>query len=53
MHPSGDFDQAMARLAPAGQAGDIQTLAMNPVGFADPAAAPSGSTATTGVATSR
>ena len=34
MHPSGDFDLAEARLAPAGQAGDIQTLAMNPVGFA-------------------
>lgn len=34
MHPSGDFDLAQARLAPAGAAGDIQTLAMNPVGFA-------------------
>jgi len=34
MHPSGDFDLATARLAPAGQAGDIETLAMNPVGFA-------------------
>jgi hypothetical protein len=34
MHPSGDFDLATARLAPAGQAGDIQTLAMNPVGLA-------------------
>jgi hypothetical protein len=33
-HPSGDFDLARARLAPAGQAGDIQTLAMNPVGLA-------------------
>jgi hypothetical protein len=40
MHPSGDFDQAMARLAPAGQAGDIQTLAMNPVGFAGPGGGP-------------
>jgi hypothetical protein len=34
LHPSGDFDLAQARLAPAGQAGDIQTLAMNPVGQA-------------------
>jgi hypothetical protein len=34
MHPSGDFDLARARLAPAGAAGDTQTLAMNPVGFA-------------------
>jgi hypothetical protein len=34
LHPSGDFDLARARLAPAGQAGDIQTLAMNPVGTA-------------------
>jgi len=34
MHPSGDFDLATARLAPAGQAGDIQTLAMNPVRLA-------------------
>jgi hypothetical protein len=33
MHPSGDFDLAQATLAPAGQAGDRQTLAMNPVGF--------------------
>jgi hypothetical protein len=32
MHPSGDFDLARARLAPAGQPGDTQTLAMNPVG---------------------
>ena len=35
MHPSGDFDLAQATLAPAGQAGDRQTLAMNPVGFSD------------------
>ena len=35
MHPSGDFDIAQATLAPAGQAGDRQTLAMNPVGFSD------------------
>lgn len=34
MHPSGDFDLARATLAPAGQAGDTQTLAMNPVGLA-------------------
>jgi len=33
MHPSGDFDLARATLAPAGQPGDTQTLAMNPVGF--------------------
>jgi hypothetical protein len=33
MHPSGDFDLATATLAPAGQGGDTQTLAMNPVGF--------------------
>ena len=33
MHPSGDFDLAQATLAPAGQPGDRQTLAMNPVGF--------------------
>ena len=33
MHPSGDFDVAQTRLAPSGQAGDFQTLAMNPVGF--------------------
>jgi hypothetical protein len=33
LHPSGDFDLARATLAPAGQAGDTQTLAMNPVGF--------------------
>ena len=32
MHPSGDFDLARATLAPAGQPGDTQTLAMNPVG---------------------
>jgi hypothetical protein len=32
MHPSGDFDLAKATLAPAGQPGDTQTLAMNPVG---------------------
>jgi hypothetical protein len=32
MHPSGDFDVARARLAPSGQAGDTETLAMNPVG---------------------
>jgi hypothetical protein len=32
---SGTRDAAsLARLAPAGQAGDIQTLAMNPVGLA-------------------
>jgi len=35
MHPSGDFDLAQATLAPAGQAGDRQTLAMNPVGSSD------------------
>lgn len=35
MHPSGDFDLARATLAPAGQPGDTQTLAMNPVGFSD------------------
>jgi hypothetical protein len=35
MHPSGDFDLARATLAPTGQAGDTQTLAMNPVGFAN------------------
>ena len=35
MHPSGDFDLARATLAPAGQAGDTQTLAMNPVGFSN------------------
>ena len=34
LHPSGDFDLATARLAPAGSAGDIETLAMNPVGAA-------------------
>jgi hypothetical protein len=34
MHPSGDFDLAQAKLAPAGSAGDTETLAMNPVGFA-------------------
>jgi hypothetical protein len=34
LHASGDFDLATARLAPTGQAGDIQTLAMNPVGLA-------------------
>jgi hypothetical protein len=34
LHPSGDFDLAAATLAPAGQAGDTQTLTMNPVGFA-------------------
>jgi hypothetical protein len=33
MHPSGDFDLAQATLAAAGQPGDTQTLAMNPVGF--------------------
>lgn len=33
-HPSGDFDLAQTRLAPSGQPGDTQTLAMNPVGFA-------------------
>lgn len=33
MHPSGDFDLAQANLAPAGQPGDRETLAMNPVGF--------------------
>ncbi len=33
-HPSGDFDRASATLAAAGQAGDTQTLAMNPVGSA-------------------
>lgn len=35
MHPSGDFDLAAATLAPAGLAGDRQTLAMNPVGFSN------------------
>jgi hypothetical protein len=35
MHPSGDFDLARATLAPTGQPGDTQTLAMNPVGFSD------------------
>jgi hypothetical protein len=35
MHPSGDFDLARATLAPAGQPGDTQTLAMNPVGFSN------------------
>lgn len=35
MHPSGDFDLAQASLAPTGQAGDRQTLAMNPVGFSN------------------
>ena len=35
MHPSGDFDLARATLAPSGQPGDTQTLAMNPVGFSD------------------
>lgn len=35
MHPSGDFDLARATLAPTGQAGDTQTLAMNPVGFSN------------------
>ena len=35
MPPSGDFDLARAHLAPAGQPGDTQTLAMNPVGFSD------------------
>jgi hypothetical protein len=35
LHPSGDFDVALATLAPAGQPGDTQTLAMNPVGFAN------------------
>jgi hypothetical protein len=35
MHPSGDFDLARATLAPAGEPGDTQTLAMNPVGFSD------------------
>jgi len=33
LHPSG-FDLAVARLAPAGQADDIQTLTVNPVGLA-------------------
>jgi hypothetical protein len=33
-HPSGDFDLARATLAPAGSAGDTETLAMNPVGSA-------------------
>jgi hypothetical protein len=35
LHPSGDFDLARATLAPTGQPGDTQTLAMNPVGFAN------------------
>ena len=35
MHPSGDFDLAQATLAPTGQPGDTQTLAMNPVGSSD------------------
>jgi hypothetical protein len=35
MHPSGDFDIAQASLAPAGQPGDRETLAMNPVGFSN------------------
>ena len=35
IHPSGDFDIAQATLAPAGQPGDRQTLAMNPVGFSN------------------
>src|SRR5262249_39275052 len=37
MHPSGDFDLASATLAPAGQAGDTETLAMYPVGFSSAA----------------
>jgi hypothetical protein len=40
MHPSGDFDLARATLAPAGQPGDTQTLAMNPVGLAPGGASP-------------
>jgi hypothetical protein len=35
MHPSGDFDIAQATLAAAGQPGDRETLAMNPVGFSN------------------